>query len=195
MGFRNKLIYFFLLYAGILTFFVSEIKAEITIHILHPWADDTARLNYGLFFQYSADWYPGTAMKKEEADWFYFTIPTPKDQSGTFRIASYLSTEYTPEYALQKTYTGGRGASGISYRKILEGMPPDSNVYIYVDDTSKAPRIVYVPPKSKVIKFYNPWQVGAPRLVVWLVQLLSYTSGQSYFLFFQFSGTNPDIRK
>jgi fibro-slime domain-containing protein len=165
MRFLNKQKIIMLL-AGVLCFFFSESAASITIHILHPWAEDTARLNYGLFFQYSGDWYPGTAMTQEEADWFYFTIPTPKDQNGTFRIASYKSTEYTPEFALQLTYTGGRGSSGISYRTILAGMPPDSNVYIYIDDTLKAPRIVYVPPKSKVIKFFNPWEVGAPRLVL-----------------------------
>jgi fibro-slime domain-containing protein len=162
----NQKFYFSLLSVVFIHFFsVKNTSAEITIHILHPWAEDTARLKYGLFFQYSGNWFPGEAMKQDAADWFHITIPTPRDQNTFFTIASFKSSTYVPRDS-QLTYKGGGTSTGILYSKILVNMPPDSNVWIYVDDVKKPPRIEFVPPKSKVIKFFNPWKIGAPRLVL-----------------------------
>ncbi|MBN1602327.1 MAG: fibro-slime domain-containing protein [Chitinispirillaceae bacterium] len=160
--FRQKLI---MILTGALCLFFSESTATITIHILHPWADDTARVNYGLFFQYEGNWHPGAKMTKEVDDWFYITIRTPGPTSSYFSIASFKSSTYVPQDS-QVKYNGGGASTGIFYRDILADMPPDSNVYIYVDDLKKPPRIVYEPPKSKVIRFFNPWEIGAPRLVL-----------------------------
>lgn len=162
----NQKLYLSVLSMVFIHFFsVTNTSAEITIHILHPWAEDTARVNYGLFFQYSANWFPGAKMKKEVADWFTISIPAPRDLSTFFTIASFKSSTYVPQDS-QLTYKGGGTSTGILYSKILTNMPPDSNVWIYVDDVKKPPRIEFVPPKSKVIKFFNPWKIGAPRLVL-----------------------------
>ncbi|HEX2956177.1 MAG TPA: fibro-slime domain-containing protein [Chitinispirillaceae bacterium] len=163
---KNHKLCLSLLSTVLISFFaVTNTSASITIHVLHPWAEDTARVNYGLFFQYSGNWFPGAAMKQGVADWFQITIATPRDQTTYFTIASFKSSTYVPQDS-QLTYKGGGASSGILYSQILENMPPDSNVWIYVDDLKKPPRIEFVPPKSKVIKFFNPWQIGAPRLVL-----------------------------
>jgi fibro-slime domain-containing protein len=162
----NRKLYLSLLSVVFINLFsVTNTSAAITIHILHPWAEDTARVNYGLFLQYSANWFPGAKMKQEVTDWFVISIPAPRDLSTFFTIASFKSSTYVPQDS-QLNYKGGGASSGILYRQILVDMPPDSNVWIYVDDVKKPPRIEFVPPKSKVIKFFNPWKIGAPRLVL-----------------------------
>jgi fibro-slime domain-containing protein len=153
-----------LLFSLLLILNATFVKAELTIHVLHPWASDTARLANGLRVLYYQNYYPGTPMTREAGNWFSFTFS--EVDSGTndrFELVSYIKTQYV-EFDKSLKYSGG--PQQMIFKNILALNPTATELWMYISDTSKVPQILFTPPPGKVIKFFNPWDLGAPQVVL-----------------------------
>lgn len=140
------------------------VKAELIIHVLHPWASDTARLANSLRVLYYGNYYPGAPMVREAGNWFSFTFS--EVDSGTndrFELVSYIKTQYV-EFDKSLKYSGG--TQQMIFKNILASNPNATELWMYISDTTKAPKILFTPPPGKVIKFFNPWNLGAPQVVL-----------------------------
>ncbi|MBN1604335.1 MAG: fibro-slime domain-containing protein [Chitinispirillaceae bacterium] len=139
-------------------------RAELTIHVLHPWASDSARLAFGLYVQYNPYWYPGVPMSREAGDWFTYTFnEVDSSTNDRFNLVSYETTKYV-QYDSSAKYPDG--SQQMNFKEILTEHSNASELWIYVDDLKKPPRIVSVPPPGKVVRFFSPWDLGAPRVVL-----------------------------
>jgi fibro-slime domain-containing protein len=142
----------------------NALKAELTIHVIHPWESDSARLAFGLYVQYNPYWYPGAPMSREAGNWFTYTFS--EVDSGTndrFDLVSYETTKYV-QYDSSAKYSGG--TQQMNFKNILASHPTSTELWIYIDDLKKPPRILFAPPPGKVIRFFSPWDLGAPRTVL-----------------------------
>jgi hypothetical protein len=137
-----------------------------TVHILHPWASDTSRLNAGLWIQSSeTGWYPGAMMSREAGGWFTYTFSNVDSSTNDrFELASFIPTRYI-QYDSMVKYPG-IGAKQLNFKEIISLNPLKKEVWIYVESITSYPRIEFEPPKCKVVNFFNPWQLGAPRVLL-----------------------------
>jgi fibro-slime domain-containing protein len=103
-------------------------------------------------------------MVREAGNWFSFTFDyVDSSTNDRFELISYIKTQYV-EFDSSLKYIGG--PQQIIFKNILASHPTATELWMYIDDTSKAPRILFTPPPGKVIKFFNPWPLGAPQVVL-----------------------------
>jgi fibro-slime domain-containing protein len=131
---------------------------------MHPWASDSARLKAGLWIQSGpSGWYPGAAMSRETGGWFTYTFSDVDSSSNErFELASYIPTQYDQSASTIKY--PGTGVKQLNFREIILLNPSKKEVWIYIETLTSYPRIEFEPPKCKVVNFFNPWQLGAPRV-------------------------------
>lgn len=138
----------------------TSICAQITIHVQHPWADDSVRAKV-LYIQGSEPgYYPGAIMVKEPGGWFSYTFnSTTNNSHESFTIVSVIPT------------AGDQYANALKYKlatldSIFMGHKTETEVWITIANSTAIPEYSFDPPEGKVIYFYNPWELGAPRLLV-----------------------------
>lgn len=131
--------------------------AEITVHVLHPWKDNPDRLENGLYVQHDQNWYPGDKMAYEGANWFSFTFENATQETNSrFELVSYIKTQYV-EFDSSQKYPG---STQMIFQEIFSDHPDHDEVWITIDDLSSDPLYSFIPPESKVLFFYKPWDLG-----------------------------------
>lgn len=154
-----------LLYTLLFVALVSG-QSKTTIHIQHPWADDSVRSTYAPYVISSeTGWYPGTPMNAEGGNWYTYTF-TKLNRLTNDRVefASYIPDGYN-KYGNAVRYPA---AQQLIFLKLFEGSDAGENeIWIIPSSTGGTPRILFTPPGGgKVISFLNPWELGAPRIMV-----------------------------
>jgi fibro-slime domain-containing protein len=146
-----------LLFAFLIFFLKTDGFTQITIHISNPWASDTARTS--LYVRGSeAGYYPGTLMTQETGNWYSYTFNTTGISStDSITIASTIPTQ-GDQYGSLLSYKVA------SLKTIFTGHETATEVWISVDSNGNQ-TFSFDPPKGKMVCFYNPWDLGAPRLV------------------------------
>lgn len=135
------------------------VVAQITIHILNPWLNDTCEGRKHVLRMYGnneSGYYPGAGMTAEGGGWFYFTYNTV---DATFQIAS----ECGPDV------NNGRVQLGYSFNlPTMLATMPSGTIEIWIvpqADSTKKPEIYNYPPGGKVIYLLNPWPDNSPQIV------------------------------
>jgi len=199
MQFRQKYInHLWFACIAILIFNVSA-HSSLTVHIMHPWASDSSRLSAGLWILSGAtNYYPGAAMSRETGGWFSYTFSDVDSSSNErFELVSYIPTKSNP-YDSALKYPG-TGVKQLNFREIIQLNPSKREVWIYIETLTAYPRIEYEPPKSKVVNFFNPWQLGAPRVSLQnssgLIQISSIKNFCGWFSYYHYDTlTSPVLR-
>lgn len=142
---------------------VLGVYGQITIHVLHPWASDTARVKTPVYMYYYESWYPGMKMIAECNNWYTWTIAgASKTSNDRFEFGNYLPS--------QNDQWGGKATYGqqFIYATIFKDQPTGVNeVWIDVSDSSKPPQLSFKPPTApKVLHVLNPWDLGVPHIQI-----------------------------
>ena len=96
-------------------------------------------------------------MSYEGGGWFTFTFPGA-DQTTNSRVefASYITSQHN-QYDSAQTYTP---TTQIIFQNVFADHPDLNEVWISVPDLSEDPTYSFIPPASKTIFFYKPWDLG-----------------------------------
>lgn len=136
----------------------------IIVHLLHPWADDTARAQHAPYIQSSeSGWYPGTVMSSEGGNWYTYVFETStRLTNDRFSFASFIplpNNDYNAQSNMQP-------APQMIFSTIFANQLPDvREVWIVPHGLTNPPDLLFSPPSGgKIISFLNPWDLGAPRL-------------------------------
>ncbi len=149
----------------LLSAYLFTIKADIVIHITHPWAKtDSVRLTTDLFFQCSeTNYYPGKKLMKEGNSWYSFVFSSiDKSSTETLKLVSIIPDEYN-YFTNDSSYSGTTDVP-LTMSTIFENHPEANEVWITVSSSKADPVFSFTPPPGKVIYFFNPWSLGAPRV-------------------------------
>ncbi|NLD94955.1 MAG: fibro-slime domain-containing protein [Fibrobacter sp.] len=186
-----------------LLMFNFSVHSALTIHVMHPWASDSSRLNAGLWILSAVtNYYPGAAMSRETSGWFTYTFSDVDSSSNErFELVSYIPTTFNA-YDSSLRYSGissGIGARGLSFGDIIKLDPSKKEIWMYIDDITGDPRIEYEPPKCKVVNFFNPWDLGAPGVSLQnaggLIQISSLKNFCGWFSYYHYDTlTAPSLR-
>ncbi len=145
---------------------ISHAQSKLTIHVLHPWADDTQRVIYPPYLISSeTGWYPGLPMASEGGNWYTLTLTQlTRTSNERLEFASYIPTEFN-EYDGGVKYPA-EGAPQLILATIFETADESINeVWIIPSAGAGTAQILFTPPSGgKVINFLNPWDLGAPRI-------------------------------
>ncbi len=144
--------------------FLSLATAEIIIHIQHPWAvEDTVRANTPIYIaSEEPGWYPGKVMTSEGGNWYSYTfVTTTRNSKQRIEIMSVIPTAYD-NMANRLTYPPAT-LPPLTMASIFADNTEANEVWITFPTSSSAPIIHFTPPPSKVIAFFNPWEIGFPR--------------------------------
>lgn len=145
--------------------YLFTIKADIVIHITHPWAkSDPVRLTTDLLFQCSeTNYYPGEKLMKEGNSWYSFAFSSiDKSSTEILKLVSIIPDEYN-YFANDSSYSGTEDFP-LNMSTIFEDHPEANEVWITVSSSKADPVFSFTPPPGKVIYFFNPWSLGAPRI-------------------------------
>jgi len=157
--FRNRVVLFLLFFSSL-----AGAQSKTTIHILHPWADDSERAVYPPYVISSeTGYYPGTPMKAEGGDWYTYTF-TKLNRTTNDRVefASYIPDQYNA-YSQAEKYPSGQQ---IIFLTLFSGTDQNVNeVWLTPAANGGTPKARFTPPPgAKVIAVLNPWDLGAPRI-------------------------------
>lgn len=196
MQFSNKYLTTLMFICVTIFMVVLPAHSALTVHIMHPWASDPVRLKAGLWIlSGQTNWYPGAAMSRETGGWFTYTFSDVDSSSNErFELVSYKSNQYDSSLRYP-----GTGVRQLNFREIIQLNPSKKEIWIYVDRITAYPRIEYEPPKSKVVNFFNPWQLGAPRVALQntsgLIQISSIRNYCGWFSYYHYDTlTAPVLR-
>lgn len=148
-----------------LSAYLFAIKADIVIHITHPWAKtDSVRLTTDLFFQCSeTNYYPGKKLTKEGNTWYTFVFSSiDKSATENLKLVSIIPDEHN-YFTNDSSYIGTTDVP-LTMSTIFEDHPEANEVWITVSSPKADPVFSFTPPQGKVIYFFNPWSLGAPRI-------------------------------
>ncbi len=177
--------------------FNLSVHSALTVHIMHPWASDSSRLNAGLWILSGVtNYYPGAAMSRETGGWFTYTFSDVDSSSNErFELVSYIPT-MSNAYDSSVKYPG-TGVRQLNFRDIIRLDPSKKEIWIYVDEITEYPRIEYEPPKCKVVNFFNPWELGAPRVSLQnssgLIQISSIKSFCGWFSYYHYDTVSAPV--
>ncbi|HEX3019049.1 MAG TPA: fibro-slime domain-containing protein [Chitinispirillaceae bacterium] len=149
--------------AGVLPVFLCPTAAQIVIHVQHPWAqDDPERATTPLYIaSEEPGWYPGKVMTSEGGNWFSYTfVNTTKTSAQRIELMSVIPT-VNDAMANRLTYPPST-LPQMTMRSIFEDNQQANEVWITFPTPSSAPIIHFTPPPSKMILFFNPWEIGFP---------------------------------
>ena len=143
----------------------TNAQTRTTIHILHPWADDPARVVYPPYvISAETGWYPGTPMNAEGGDWYTYTfVKLNRTTNDRMEFASYIPSQYN-RYGDPAQFPSGQQ---LVFKTVFAGQSADINEVWIIPSATGAPKLLFSPPPGgKVIFFLNPWNLGAPRIRV-----------------------------
>lgn len=144
--------------------FLSSAVAELIIHVQHPWAvEDTVRANTPLYIaSEEPGWYPGEVMTKEGGNWYSYTfVTTTRTSNQRIELMSVIPTAFD-NMANRLTYPPA-SLPQLTMASVFSTNTEANEVWITFPTPSSAPVIHFTPPPSKVIAFFNPWEIGYPR--------------------------------
>lgn len=143
---------------------VSIVNADIIIHVQHPWATEDPIRTTTPFYITSEEpgWYPGKRMTEEGGNWYTYTFVTTT-RSSNQRIEFLSVIPNSSDNMAQRLTYPGTGVGTLTMKTIFASNPQANEVWIGIPDPKKPPVIMFSPPPSKVIAFYNPWEIGFPR--------------------------------
>lgn len=129
-----------------------------TIHVFHPWADDTALNRFGLNFMGRDNWHPGIAMTRTGDLWFsyVYTATQPYHLGQNFTIACFSDPNTNVIY---------NPIPPLSVESLFSGNPDAREVWVIPRGLTAPPQILFEPPAMKVINFLNPWNIFVPRIL------------------------------
>jgi fibro-slime domain-containing protein len=152
----SRLTLFFLLAAFSLSY------SDITIHILNPWAKDSARANSPVYIQSSeSGWYPGTQMTLDGGNWLTYTF---KNTTPTTNDRFQLMSAYPTINDNRLNYP--TGTSQLVFKDLFAGHESATDIWLLVTDPSKAPQIQFTSPPYKVFRFFKPWEMGGSYMEI-----------------------------
>lgn len=147
-----------------LTLSLKAAPERIIVHLLHPWADDTARMPYAPYIQSSeSGWYPGTVMSSEGGNWYTYIFETStRLTNDRFSFASFIplpNNDYNAQSNMQPE-------PQMNFSTIFADQLPDVHeVWIVPHSLTTAPDLLFTPPSGgKTVSLLNPWDLGAPRI-------------------------------
>ncbi len=148
---------------GLLSFgllLCGNLYADAVVHVLNPWRNDTCaghRDSLRMGGNNYVGYYPGSAMIPEGGGWFYYTYPKT---DVNFTIVNWCGPDV---WQGRVTYT-------VNFRldSLLMGFPEKTKeLWILIPDSLSRPVISDKPPPgTKFIYFLNPWNIGAPQVVI-----------------------------
>ncbi|MFP4242798.1 MAG: fibro-slime domain-containing protein, partial [Chitinispirillaceae bacterium] len=145
---------------------VSQLSAQtVTIHILSPWAQDSVRSETPLYIiSNESGWWPGAQMVSEGGGWYSYTFTeTPKTSTERIEFMSVIPTPHDAQ-AERVFYTGG--AEQISMQRLFASDTSAKDVWLSTPDLESEVEITLDAPESRVLYFFNPWDLGAPRVLM-----------------------------
>jgi fibro-slime domain-containing protein len=136
----------------------QSVVAQYTVHVLNPYVADTCawhRDSLRMGGNGVVGYYPGSSMKPEGGNWFYYTYQT---RALSFTITNWCNASIYQGYVTYR-YT-------ISLDSALMKFPiGTTEIWISIPDTTKLPIITAQPPAgNKVVYFLSPWDIGAPSV-------------------------------
>ncbi len=141
---------------------VVGISGQITVHVLHPWASDTARVKTPVYIYEYESWYPGIKMIAECNNWYTWTIAgASRTSNDRFEFGSYIPAQ-NDQWRDRVTY-----GQQFVYSTIFVDQPAGVNEVWIVTDGTKPAELLFKPPTApKVLHVLNPWELGVPRIQI-----------------------------
>lgn len=175
-------------------FFISY--ADIVIHITHPWATtDSIRLSTDFYLQCAeTKYYPGKKMTKEGGFWYTFVFSTTeKSSTEALKLVSIIPDQYNT-FGNAKEYSGTTKLP-LTMNNIFKDNTEASEVWITVSSPTADPVISFMPPKGKLIYFFNPWSLGAPRMEIKDLGIVKMRSLPDYcgWLYYNYLGSTDSV--
>jgi fibro-slime domain-containing protein len=141
---------------------IQNCFAEITVHILNPWRNDTcAGHRDSLLLQgdpvSGLNWSPGKALPYEGGGWFFYVFP--KAQYFVSRLATFCGPETWRGWAeynlnfLLDTF-------------LLRFPASTKEIWIMIPDINLPAEVFDCPPGGKLIFLFNPWPDNSPRMSI-----------------------------
>jgi fibro-slime domain len=136
----------------------QSVVAQYTVHVLNPYVADTCawhRDSLRMGGNGVVGYYPGSSMKPEGGNWFYYTYQT---RALSFTITNWCNASIYQGYVTYR-YT-------INLDSTLMKFPVGTTeIWIVIPDTTQLPIISNQPPAgNKVVYFLSPWDIGAPSI-------------------------------
>lgn len=159
----QKVIRIFLMLFLPMPVLLSSSAADIVIHIQHPWAsEDSIRTTTPLYIiSEESGWYPGKIMTDEGGNWYSYTfVKSKKTSIQRIQLMSVIPNPYD-SMGSKLTYPATGDTLNMLY--IFSSNPEANEVWISIPTPKSKPIIQFTPPASKVIAFYNPWEIGFPK--------------------------------
>jgi len=158
---------------------VTPAYARFTVHLLNPWAKDPLRANSIVYIQSGeSGWYPGAPMITDFGDWVMYTFNTTTTAS-TDRL-EFMSVIPSPNDAFAGKVVYKGGPSQILINSLFKGNESATDVWLIVEDTTKPPKVQFISPPCKVIRFFKPWTFGGADIDIAGEGILRMRSGGDY---------------
>ncbi len=150
----------------LLLFLMAQASTQtVTIHFLSPWAEDSVRSQTPIYVISSeSGWWPGAQMVPEGGGWYSYTFTgTPKTSTERIEFMSVIPTPHDAQ-AERVFYTGG--TEQISMQRLFASDTSAKDVWLSTPDLESEVEITLDAPESRVLYFFNPWDLGAPRVLM-----------------------------
>lgn len=173
---------------------VVGVSGQITVHVLHPWASDTARVKTPVYIYEYESWYPGMKMIAECNNWYTWTIAgATRSSNDRFEFGSYIPTQ-NDQWRDRVTY-----GQQFVYSTIFKDQPAGVNEIWIVTDGTKPAQLLFKPPTApKVLHVLNPWELGVPRVQIksknGMNQYAKADSGKCGWYRYEYFGCSDDIQ-
>ncbi|MDG5816070.1 fibro-slime domain-containing protein [Chitinispirillales bacterium ANBcel5] len=146
----------------LLLFFISSYSfSQLTIHFQSPWYDDPVRSQTPLYIlSEETGWWPGEEMEAQGAGWYKHTLLNTTSHSR-LEFMSVIPTG-DDQHDNRVIYRGG--SQRIALNTLVEQNPNAEQVWISVSSPDSDPELLFSEPESRVVMFFNPWDLGFPRI-------------------------------
>jgi fibro-slime domain-containing protein len=147
---------------------VSIIPAAspITIHVYNPWIDNPYRQDSLFIYGNNEVGYgsnAGTRMESDGGGWFTYTFTTmPVNINDGFGFVSYVGTQYY-SHANEAKFPDSQT---ITFQYLSTNFAGSTEFWIIPEDSLRKYNAYNIPPKSKVIHFFNAWPDNSPQIVI-----------------------------
>lgn len=132
---------------------------EFTVHILNPWANDSARAQAPLYIQSNEPgWYPGAAMTYDFGNWFMYTFKNSSTTANDRIDLMSVIPNSNDSYADKQLYQGG--SSPVLIVDIFAGHEDETDVWLVISDSVQHPQVQFTSPPYKIVRFFKPWSLG-----------------------------------
>lgn len=143
-----------------------QVSAQtVTIHFLSPWAQDSVRSETPLYIISSeSGWWPGAQMVPEGGGWYSYTFTrTSLTSSERIEFMSVIPSPHDAQ-AQRVFYTGG--PEQITMQKLFASDTSAKDIWLSTNGLDSEVQFTFDAPESRVLYFFNPWDLGAPRVLM-----------------------------